>query len=69
LSALILRALASTVLENKMQKGMLNQNAPELRVPYWFDGKGLEIEPLKLADLRLSIIGMGFIDRRCGSPC
>jgi hypothetical protein len=52
-----------------MQKGMLNQNAPELRVPYWFDGKGLEIEPLKLADLRLSIIGMGFIDRRCGSPC
>jgi hypothetical protein len=34
-----------------MQMGMLNQKAPELRVPYWIDGKGREIEPLKLADL------------------
>jgi len=34
-----------------MQMGLINEKAPELRVPYWIDGKGKEIKPLKLSDL------------------
>ena len=33
-----------------MQMGLIHENAPELRVPYWIDGEGKEIKPLKLAD-------------------
>ncbi len=31
--------------------GIVNQTAPELRVPDWLDGEGQERQPLKLADL------------------
>lgn len=38
-----------------MSIGISSKQAPELRVPYWLDGKGDRIDPLKLADL-----GAGF---------
>jgi len=34
-----------------MSIGISTHNAPELRVPYWIDGQGNEIAPIKLADL------------------
>ena len=34
-----------------MEFGRLRQRAPELRVPYWIDGEGVERDPLSLADL------------------
>ncbi len=34
-----------------MDRGILNQTAPELRVPVWLDGEGRERQPLTLADL------------------
>ena len=34
-----------------MSIGISSQNAPELRVPYWIDGQGKPIEPIRLADL------------------
>ncbi|MGE3691142.1 MAG: peroxiredoxin family protein [Novosphingobium sp.] len=34
-----------------MSIGISSRRAPELRVPYWIDGKGDRIEPVRLADL------------------